>query len=183
MIFDGSPETIARVPLNMDKLEHVLEKVRSGQNTELNAEDTNVLEQLIVGAQKTITEKLVVPKERKRKTRRYDLVDEVTAARIESNLATLKAAQDKRVKRKTREHDAARDVCDARYADNSTDITFVEELRKSLEETARLDKPLTRLELLRVMRAKRIPLPQHASLAFLRNKLRARSINSFMKQT
>ena len=171
MTFDGSSEAIARAPLNMDKLQRVLEKVRSGQNTELDAEDTNVLEQLIVGAQKTITQKIVVPKARKRKTRRYDLVDEVTAARIASNLATLKAAQDKRVKRKTREHDTARDVCDARFADNSTDITFVEELRKSLEETGRLEKPLTKLELMKVMRAKRIPLPQNANLDFLRDKL------------
>ncbi len=65
------------------------------------------------------------------------------------------------MKRKTRQHDSARDVCDARYADNSTDITFVEELRKSLDETGRLDKPLMKLELMKVMRAKRIPLPQN----------------------
>ena len=124
MTFDGSPEAIARAPLNMDQLECVLEKVRSGRNSELSAEDKNVLEQLIVGAQKTITKKVVVPNARKRKTRRYDLVDEVVAARVESNLATLKAAQDKRVKRKTRQHDTAGDVCDARFADNSKDITF-----------------------------------------------------------
>ena len=65
----------------------------------------------------------------------------------------------------------ARDVCDARYADNSTDITFDEELRKSLDETVRLNKPLMKLELMKVMRAKRIPLPQDAKLEFLRNKL------------
>ena len=129
----------------MDKLERVLEKVRSGQNNELNAEDTNVFAQLIVGAQKTITKKLVAPKARKMKTRRYDLVDEVNAARIESKLTTLKAAQDKRVKQKTREHDTARDVRNAWFADNSTDINFVEQLRKSLGETGRLEKPLTRL--------------------------------------
>ena len=72
--------------------------------------------------------KIVVLNARKRKTLRYDLVDEVTAARLESNLTTLEAAQDKRVKRKTREHDTAQDVCNAWFADNSTDITFVEDL-------------------------------------------------------
>ena len=95
MTFDGSPEAIARAPVNMEKLERVLEKVRSGQqNNEFSAEDTNILEQVILDAQKKITDKLVVPKARKRKTRRYDLFDEATAARVEANLATLKAAQD-----------------------------------------------------------------------------------------
>jgi hypothetical protein len=173
MTLDGSPEAIARAPLNMDKLERVLEKVRSAQqNTEFSAEDANILEQVILDAQKTITGKLVVPKARKRKTRRYDLVDEATAARVEANLSTLKAAQDKRVKRKKREQGAAQDNCDARFTDNSKDIAFVDELRRSLEETGRLDKPLTRGQLMMVMRAKRIPLPQRLNLEFLRNKLK-----------
>ena len=115
----------------------------SGQNTSRRRHKRAA--QLIVGAQKTITKKLVAPKARKMKTRRYDLVDEVNAARIESKLTTLKAAQDKRVKQKTREHDTARDVRNAWFADNSTDINFVEQLRKSLGETGRLEKPLTRL--------------------------------------
>ena len=53
--------------LNKDKLECVLEKVRSGRNSELNAEDKNVLEQLIVGAQKTLIKRVVAPNARKRK--------------------------------------------------------------------------------------------------------------------
>ena len=130
------------------------------------------MKQLILDAQKTITGKLVVPKARKRKTRRYDLVDEATAARVEANLSTLKAAQDKRVKRKKREQGAAQDNCDARFTDNSKDIAFVDELRRSLEETGRLDKPLTRGQLMMEMRAKRIPLPQRHNLEFLRNKLK-----------
>ena len=173
MTFDGSPEAIARAPVNMEKLERVLEKVRSGQqNNEFSAEDTNILEQVILDAQKKITDKLVVPKARKRKTRRYDLVDEATAARVEANLATLKAAQDKRVKRKTREQGAAQDNSDARFADNSKDIIFLAELRASVEETGRLDKPLTKGQLMMVMRAKRIPLRQGPNLEFLRNKLK-----------
>jgi len=172
MTFDGSPEAIARAPLNMDKLERVLEKVQNTQNTEFSAEDTNVLKQLILDAQKTITTKVVVPKVRKRKTRRHDLVDKATAARIEANLATLQAAQDKRVKRKKREQGAAQDNCDARFADNAADVVFVDELRTSLEEIGRLDKPLTRVQLMMVMRAKRIPLPQGPNLEFLRNKLK-----------
>jgi len=171
MTFDGSPEAIARAPLNMDILERLLGKVQN-TNSEFNAEDTGVLKQLILDKQKTITDKLVVPKARKRKTRRYDLVDEATAARVEANLATLKAAQDKRVKRKTREQGAAQDNYDARFTDNSKDIMFVDELRRSLEETGRLDKPLTRGQLMMVMRAKRIPLPQGPNLEFLRNKLK-----------
>ena len=95
-----------------------------------------------------------------------------TAARVEANLSTLKAAQDKRVKRKKREQGAAQDNCDARFTDNSKDIAFVDELRRSLEETGRLDKPLTRGQLMMVMRAKRIPLPQRHNLEFLRNKLK-----------
>jgi len=150
----------------------VLEKVQNTQNTEFSAEDTNVLKQLILDAQKTITSKVVVPKVRKRKTRRYDLVDEATAARAEANLATLKAAQDKRVKRKKREQGAAQDNSDARFADNSKDIIFLAELRASVEETGRLDKPLTRGQLMMVMRAKRIPLRQGPNLEFLRNKLK-----------
>eukprot|EP00223_Ostreococcus_mediterraneus_P009805 CAMPEP_0179629868 /NCGR_PEP_ID=MMETSP0932-20121108/5605_1 /TAXON_ID=548131 ORGANISM="Ostreococcus mediterraneus, Strain clade-D-RCC2596" /NCGR_SAMPLE_ID=MMETSP0932 /ASSEMBLY_ACC=CAM_ASM_000582 /LENGTH=624 /DNA_ID=CAMNT_0021499313 /DNA_START=1 /DNA_END=1878 /DNA_ORIENTATION=- len=164
-------EAIARAPLNMDTLERLLGKVQN-TNSELSAQDTGVIKQLILDAQKTITGKLVVPKARKRKTRRYDLVDEATAARVEANLATLKAAQDKRVKRKKREHDAAQDNCDARFTDNSKDIAFVDELRRSLEETGRLDKPLTRGQLMMAMRAKRIPLPQGPNLEFLRNKLK-----------
>lgn len=171
MTFDGSPEAIARAPLNMDILERLLGKVQN-TNSEFNAEDTGVLKQLILDKQKTITDKLVVPKARKRKTRRYDLVDEATAARVEANLATLKAAQDKRVKRKKREQGAAQDNCDARFTDNSKDIMFVDELRRSLEETGRLDKPLTKGQLMMVMRAKRIPLPQGPNLEFLRNKLK-----------
>jgi len=171
MTLDGSPEAIARAPLNMDTLERVREKLEN-PDAELNAEDKGVLTQLILGTQKTITGQLVVPKTRKRKTRRYDLVDEATAARVEANLATLKAAQDKRVKRKKREQGAAQDNCDARYADNSKDIAFVDELRRSLEETGRLDKPLTKGQLMMVMRAKRIPLPQGPNLEFLRNKLK-----------
>ena len=54
------------------------------------------------------------------------------------------------MKRKTPRHDTARDVCDARYADNSADITFVEELRKSLDETGRLDRRLMKVELVKV---------------------------------
>ena len=169
MTFDGSPEAIARAPLNMDTLERLLGEV---QNTNLSAQDTGVMKQLILDAQKTITGKLVVPKARKRKTRRYDLVDEATAARVEANLSTLKAAQDKRVKRKKREQGAAQDNCDARFTDNSKDIAFVDELRRSLEETGRLDKPLTRGQLMMVMRAKRIPLPQRHNLELLRNKLK-----------
>ena len=169
MTFDGSPEAIARAPLNMDTLERLLGEV---QNTNLSAQDTGVMKQLILDAQKTITGKLVVPKARKRKTRRYDLVDEATAARVEANLSTLKAAQDKRVKRKKREQGAAQDNCDARFTDNSKDIAFVDELRRSLEETGRLDKPLTRGQLMMVLRAKRIPLPQGPNLEFLRNKLK-----------
>lgn len=57
MTFDGSPEAIARAPLNMDKLECVLEKVRSGRNTELNAEDTNVLEHSSLLARKRQSQK------------------------------------------------------------------------------------------------------------------------------
>jgi len=171
LTLDGSPEAIARAPLNMDTLERVREKLEN-PDAELNAEDKGVLTQLILGTQKTITGQLVVPKTRKRKTRRYDLVDEATAARVEANLATLKAAQDKRVKRKKREQGAAQDNCDARYADNSKDIAFVDELRRSLEETGRLDKPLTKGQLMMVMRAKRIPLPQGPNLEFLRNKLK-----------
>jgi len=169
MTFDGSAEAIARAPLNMDTLERLLGEV---QNTNLSAQDTGVMKQLILDAQKTITGKLVVPKARKRKTRRYDLVDEATAARVEANLSTLKAAQDKRVKRKKREQGAAQDNCDARFTDNSKDIAFVDELRRSLEETGRLDKPVTRGQLMMVMRAKRIPLPQGPNLEFLRNKLK-----------
>jgi len=171
MTLDGSPEAFARAPLNVDTLERVREKLEN-PDAELNAEDKGVLTQLILGTQKTITGQLVVPKTRKRKTRRYDLVDEATAARVEANLATLKAAQDKRVKRKKREQGAAQDNCDARYADNSKDIAFVDELRRSLEETGRLDKPLTKGQLMMVMRAKRIPLPQGPNLEFLRNKLK-----------
>ena len=171
MTFDGSAEAIARAPLNMDTLERLLGKVQN-TNSELSAQDTGVIKQLILDAQNKITGKLVVPKARKRKTRRYDLVDEATAARVEANLATLKAAQDKRVKRKKREHDAAQDNCDARFTDNSKDIAFVDELRRSLEETGRLDKPRTKGQLMMVMRAKRIPLPQGPNLEFLRNKLK-----------
>jgi hypothetical protein len=46
------------------------------------------------------------------------------------------------------------------------------ELRWSLEETGRLDKPLTKGQLMMVMRAKRIPLPKAPNLEFLRNKLK-----------
>ena len=58
MTFDGSPEAIARAPLNTDKLECMLEKVRSGRNTELILPKTQTCSNTaIVGAQKTITKK------------------------------------------------------------------------------------------------------------------------------
>ena len=51
-------------------------------------------------------------------------------------------------------------------------FAFLDELRASVKETGRLDKPLTRGQLMMVMRAKRISLPQGPNLEFLRNKLK-----------
>lgn len=62
--------------------------------------------------------------------------------------------------------------CDARFKDNTDDIQFLAALRKRLEDTGSLEKALTRVELMKVMRAKRIPLPQGATADFLRDKLK-----------
>ena len=87
-------------------------------------------------------------------------------------MARLLEAREKREKTKKRTHKAAQDVCDARFKDNTDDIQFLAALHKRLEDTGSLEKALTRTELIKVMRAKRIPLPQGATAEVLRDKLK-----------
>ena len=61
-------------------------------------------------------------------------------------------------------HDAVQEKYDARTKDNSSDVQFVTELHKRLEGTGRLEKALTRAEMVRVMSAKRIPQPPYLSV-------------------
>ena len=169
MTFDGSPESFARAPMNYMTLDEVYKSlVENPSNHGMNDDHLNVLKQLVREKQKNIAENIVTTTRKRRNTRRHDRYDEATAPAM----ARLLAAREKREKTKKRTHDAAQDGCDARFKDNRDDIQFLAALRKRLEDTGSLEKALTRVELMKVMRAKRIPLPQGATADFLRDKLK-----------
>ena len=167
--FDGSPESFARAPLNMMKLDEVYKSlVENPSNHSMNDEHLNVMKQLILEKQENITKNIVTTTRKQRSTRRHDRYDEATAPAM----ARLLAARQKREKTKKRTHDAAQDGCDARFKDNTDDIQFLAALHKRLDDNGSLEKSLTRAELMKVMRAKRIPLPQGPTADILRDKLK-----------
>jgi hypothetical protein len=169
MTFDGSPDSFARAPMNMMKLDEVYKSlVENPSNHSMNDEHLNVMKQLILEKQKDIEKSIVTTTRKQRNTRRHDRYDEATAPAM----ARLLEAREKREKTKKRTHKAAQDVCDARFKDNTDDIQFLAALHKRLEDTGSLEKSLTRAELMKVMRAKRIPLPQGATADVLRDKLK-----------
>ena len=169
MTFDGSPESFARVPLNMMKLTEVYDKlVENDGATGVTDGDLNVLKQLILDKQQELMKSVVTTTRKRRNTRRHDQYDEATAPAM----ARLLEAREKREKTKKRTHDAAEDVRDARFKDNTDDVTFLSALHARLEDTGSLEKALTTIELKKVMRAKRIPLPPGPTAELLRNKLK-----------
>jgi hypothetical protein len=169
MTFDGSPDSFARAPMNMMKLDEVYKSlVENPSNHAMNDDHLNVMKQLILEKQKDIEKSIVTTTRKQRNTRRHDRYDEATAPAM----ARLLEAREKREKTKKRTHKAAQDVCDARFKDNTDDIQFLAALHKRLEDTGSLEKSLTRAELMKVMRAKRIPLPQGATADVLRDKLK-----------
>ena len=169
MTFDGSPDSFARAPMNMMKLEEVYKSlVENPSNHAMNDDHLNVMKQLILEKQKDIEKSIVTTTRKQRNTRRHDRYDEATAPAM----ARLLEAREKREKTKKRTHKAAQGVCDARFKDNTDDIQFLEALHKRLEDTGSLEKALTRTELIKVMRAKRIPLPQGPTAEVLRDKLK-----------
>jgi hypothetical protein len=165
MTFDGSPESFARAPLEMMKLNEVYDNLVENCT---NDDHLNVMVQLINDAKQQIGDSVITTTRKKRNTRRYDQFDEAT----EPAMARLHAAREKREKTKKRTHDGAQDVNDARFKDNKDDVEFLAALHERLEETGSLEKALTFTELKKVMRAKRISLPQAPSVEFLRNKLK-----------
>ena len=169
MTFDGSPDSFARAPMNMMKLDEVYKSlVENPSNHAMNDDHLNVMKQLILEKQKDIEKSIVTTTRKRRNTRRHDRYDEATAPAM----ARLLEAREKREKTKKRTHKGAQDVCDARFKDNTDDIQFLAALHKRLEDTGSLEKSLTRAELMKVMRAKRIPLPQGATADVLRDKLK-----------
>lgn len=165
MSFDGSPESFARAPLNIETMKQVLENVNT---VNIADADRNIINQVFQDAMAKITSKVVTTVRKKRKSRRYDRFDEVT----EPVMARLAADRDKREKTKKRTHDAAKDTSDGRYKSNTDAVDFVKALYERFEATGSLEKSLTKKELIHVMRAKRIELPQAPSLECLRNKLK-----------
>ena len=165
MTFDGSPESFARAPLNIETMKQVLENVNT---VNIADDDRNIINQVFQDAINTITRKVVTTTRKKRKSRRYDHFDEVT----EPVMARLAAERDKREKRKRTTHDAAKDTNDGRYKSNADAVDFVKALYERFESTGSLEMALTRKELMHVMRAKRIELPQAPDLEYLRNKLK-----------
>jgi len=169
MTFDGSPESFARAPMNMMKLEEVYKSlVENPSDHGMNDDHVNIMKQLILEKRKNIAKNIVTTTRKQRTTRRFDRYDEATAPAM----ARLLAAREKREKTKKRTHDAAQDGWDARFKDNTNDIVFLAALRKRLEDTGSLEKALTKIELMKVMRAKRIPLPQAPTADILRDKLK-----------
>ena len=169
MTFDGSPDSFARAPMNMMKLDEVYKSLAENpSNHAMNDDHLNVVKQLILEKQKDIEKSIVTTTRKRRNTRRHDRYDEATAPAM----ARLLEAREKREKTKKRTHKGAQDVCDARFKDNTDDIQFLAALHKRLEDTGSLEKSLTRAELMKVMRAKRIPLPQGATADVLRDKLK-----------
>ena len=166
--FDGSPESFARAPLNMMKLDEVYKSLENLSNHGMNDDQLNVVKQLVRAKQEEIMKSVVTTTRKQRNTRRHDRYDEATAPAM----ARLLAARQKREKTKKRTHDAAQDGCDARFKDNTDDIQFLAALHKRLEDTGSLEKALTKNELMKVMRAKRIPLPQGPTADILRDKLK-----------
>lgn len=164
--FDGSPESFARAPLNMMKLTEVYDKLV--ENDGVTDGDLSVLKQLILEKQEEITKSVITTIRKRRNTRRHYQYDEATAPAM----ARLLEAREKREKTKKRTHDAAEDVRDARFKDNTEDVRFLTALYAHLEDTGSLERTLTAIELRKVMRAKRIPLPQAPTAEFLRNKLK-----------
>ena len=166
--FDGSPESFARAPLNMMKLDEVYKSLENPSNHGMNDDQLNVMKQLVREKQEEIMKTVVTTTRKRRNTRRHDQYDEATAPAM----ARLLEAREKREKTKKRTHDAAQDGCDARFKDNTDDIQFLAALHKRLDDNGSLEKSLTRAELMKVMRAKRIPLPQGATADVLRDKLK-----------
>ena len=124
--------------------------------------------QLFHEKQEEIMKTVITTTRKRRNTRRHDQYDEATAPAT----ARLLESREKREKTKKRTHDAAQDGCDARFKDNTDDIQFLAALHKRLDDNGSLEKSLTRAELMKVMRAKRIPLPQGATADVLRDKLK-----------
>ena len=108
--FDGSPESFARAPLNMMKLDEVYKSLENQSNHGMNDDQLNVMKQLVREKQEKIMKTVVTTTRKRRNTRRHDQYDEATAPAM----ATPFEAREKREKTK-RTHDAAQDGCDARF--------------------------------------------------------------------
>ena len=70
----------------------------------------------------------------------------------------LLAQRNKGEKTKQLTHTAATDVRDARFRDNNDDISVVAKLHKRLDNAGKLERRLTRSQLVNVMRANRTSL-------------------------
>ena len=91
--FDGSPESFARAPLNMMKLDEVYKSlVENPSNHAMNDDHLNVMKQLILEKQKDIEKSIVTTTRKQRNTRRHDRYDEATAPAM----ARLLEAREKR---------------------------------------------------------------------------------------
>jgi hypothetical protein len=152
----------------MMKLDEVYKSLENPSNHGMNDDQLNVMKQLVREKQQEIMKTVVTTTRKRRNTRRHDQYDEATAPAM----ARLLESREKREKTKKRTHDAAQDGCDARFKDNTDDIQFLAALHKRLDDNGSLEKSLTRAELMKVMRAKRIPLPQGPTADILRDKLK-----------
>ncbi len=99
MTFDGSPESFARAPLNMMKLDEVYKSlVENPSNHGMNEDHLNVVKQLILEKQENIVKNNVTTTRKQRNTCRHDQYDEATAAAM----ARLLEAREKRKRRRER---------------------------------------------------------------------------------
>jgi hypothetical protein len=90
--FDGSPESFARAPLNMMKLDEVYKSLENPSNHGMNDDQLNVMKQLVREKQEEIMKTVVTTTRKRRNTRRHDQYDEATAPAM----ARLLEAREKR---------------------------------------------------------------------------------------
>jgi hypothetical protein len=145
-------------------MNQVLENVNT---VSIADDDRNIIKQVFQDATAKITNKIVSKVRKKWKSRRYDRYDEVTEP-----VMALGADRDKREKTKKITRDGAKDTNDGRFKSNTDAVEIVKALYECFEATGSLEMAPTRRELMHVMRAKRIELPQTPSLEYLRNKLK-----------
>ena len=84
--FDGSPESFARAPLNIETMKQVLENVNTVNFADA---DRNIINQVFQDAMAKITSKVVTTVRKKRKSRRYDRFDERTTRDEQHAIRTL----------------------------------------------------------------------------------------------